>query len=114
MSQPAPGHHDSLLTQSGPKLHVVCSLCLSHELEKCRDCNCRQRDATALHGPRAAGVEGRRERLRHALAHILPLITHLLGDDIALIICELFLSHLLSREMKGFIPLEEQEGDWGM
>lgn len=35
----------------------------------------------------------------------MPLLTHLLGDDIALIICELLLSHLLSGEMKDLVPL---------
>lgn len=65
-------------------------------------------------GPWLPGLQGRRERLQRALARILLLITHLLGDDIALIICELLLSHLLPREMKGFIPLQEQQGDQGI
>lgn len=68
-------------------------------------------------GPReeqGSQVEGRGERLQHALACTIPLITHLLGDDIALIICELFLSHLLSREMKDFVPLQSQEGHQGI
>lgn len=92
---------------------MVCSLCPMRRVwPKCRDRNRRRRDTGALHGPLGCGeepgsrAEGRGKRLQHALAHTMPLITHLLGDDIALIICELLLSDLLSREMKDFVSLQ--------
>lgn len=36
--------------------------------------------------------------------------THLLGDNVALFICELFLCHLLSWNILKLIPLELEEG----
>lgn len=121
------GHHSrpqapaSLLAQPGSEPLVACSL---HPMrrgwpEKHRDCNRRRRDTGAPHGPLAAGrsrVAGQREQEKGcsiALAHTMPSITHLPGDDIAVIICELLLSHLLSREVKDFVPLQQQEGFQG-